>query len=71
MTATAKRHIADRAKKLRSILRDHYTRDDLTKSISDLLEDAMYLCAQRGINFSVADAEASQRMADAYKEARK
>ena len=71
MTATAKRTISERAKKLRSVLRDHYTRDDLTKSLSDLIEDAMYLCAQRGMNYSALDAEAAGRTAQMYKEARK
>ena len=71
MTATAKRNISDRAKKLRSILRDHYTRDDMTKSIGDLLEDAMYLCAQRGVSYNTIEAEATHRAADAYHEARK
>jgi hypothetical protein len=54
----------DRAKKLRSILRDHYTRDDMTVSLTDLLTDARHLATQRGLPFGTLSEAAEIKYAE-------
>lgn len=54
----------EHAKKLRSILRDHYTRDDMTESLTDLLADARHLATARGLPFDRIEHDAQQRYTD-------
>lgn len=55
----------EHAKKLRSILRDHYIRDDMTASLIGLLADARHLAAQRGLPFDRLDQDALRQFSDA------
>jgi hypothetical protein len=71
VTATVKRFMSTRAKKLRSILRDHYTREDLSESLIEVLEDARYLCKQRGLSFSALNTVAGNRAFTTTEESKK
>lgn len=42
---------SDRAKKLRSVLRTHYTRADIQGSLVELLADARHLARRERIDF--------------------
>ena len=71
MSLNGKRHCSERAKKLRSILRDHYVREDMTMSVEMLLADVRHLCDQRSINFAQADKVAHDAYTAERVEARK
>jgi hypothetical protein len=59
----------EHAKKLRAILRDHYTRDDMSVSLTELLADARHLAAQRGLPFERLELDAQKRFQEARAEA--
>lgn len=71
MSLNGKRHCSERAKKLRSILRDHYVREDMTMSVEMLLADVRHLCDQRSIDFNQADKAAYDAYSVDRVEARK
>lgn len=71
MSLNGKRHCAERAKKLRSILRDHYIRDDLSRSLEMLIADAIHLCDQRSLVFNHVEEKGREAYALDRVEARK
>lgn len=50
MSREAKQAVSEGAKKLRAILRTHYTKDDLSAGLTRLLADTRHLAKQRGID---------------------
>jgi hypothetical protein len=55
MSREAKQAVSEGAKKLRAILRTHYTKDDLTAGLTRMLADTRHLSRQRGIDLQRVD----------------
>jgi hypothetical protein len=70
MSREAKQVVSEGAKKLRAILRTHYTKDDLTCGLTRMLTDARHLARQRGIDLQRIEQVAAEQASDELVEAR-